>query len=59
MFYSLLELTLTYDDLPIIDLCRKTTVRSSIIRVVLEKRNGGSHRPDWVLSEPGIFRCRK
>ena len=24
-------------------------------RVALEKRNGGSHRPDWVLSGAGIL----
>lgn len=24
-------------------------------RVVPAKRNGGSHRPDWVLSDVGIF----
>ena len=27
-------------------------------RVAPEKRNGGSHRPDWLLSEAGIFRLR-
>ena len=24
--------------------------------MALEKRNGGSHRPDWVLSNAGIFK---
>ena len=43
---------------------QKTTTRDSIIRglcpperVAPTKRNGGSHRPDWLLSEPGIFSC--